>query len=94
MSAKDTASAAWQHHKQAGDTAFKEGKYPAAAVSYTNAITDINESKATKTADVDRINIYSNRSLACLKMGDFNEALKDAKVAGNSLPQFALLIKL
>ena len=84
MNGTETASAPWQHHKQVGDTAFKNGKYPVAAASYTKAIDGLNEDRTAKPAVADSIKIHSNRSLACLKMGDFNEALKDAKVAGES----------
>ena len=72
----------WLGHKEAGDAAFKTGKFPAAATSYTKAIIALNENKASKPAIMERIKIYANRSLACLKMGDYHEALKDAKIAG------------
>lgn len=85
MNANETSLAPWEEHKQVGDTAFKNGKFPLAAASYTKAIIELSEGKTTKPAVADKIKIYANRSLACLKMGDFKEALKDAKVAGGLL---------
>lgn len=92
MSAAETPPEPWQHHKQVGDAAFKNGRFPVAAASYTKAIIGLNEDESIKPAVADRIKIYANRSLACLKMGDFNEALKDAKVAGSRVSTSADLI--
>lgn len=77
-----TGLLSWQEHKQAADADFKTGRFPAAANSYTKAIIALNENKSTKPAVMERIKLYANRSLACLKMGDYHEALKDAKIAG------------
>ena len=81
---------AWQEHKQAADADFKTGRFPAAATSYTKAIIALNENKSTKPAVMERIKLYANRSLACLKMGDYPEALKDAKTAGKLVKYLGL----
>lgn len=85
MSAVDVPTAVWQHHKGMADLAFKHGNYPEAAASYTKVIIALNDDKSTRPAVADRVKVYANRSLACLKMADFKEALKDAQVAGASL---------
>lgn len=82
MSSADEPVAVWQHHKQAADLAFKHGKFPDAATKYTKVISALNDDKSTRPAIADRVKVYANRSLACHKMGDFKEALKDAQVAG------------
>ena len=56
--------------------------YPDAAANYTKVIIALNDHKSTRPAIADRVKVYANRSLACYKMADFKEALKDAQVAG------------
>lgn len=85
MSADDAATAIWQQHKQAADLAFKHGNYPEAASNYTKVIIALNEDRSSKPAVSDKVKVYANRSLACLKMADFKEALKDAQIAGAAL---------
>ena len=83
MSAADgPKKAIWQQHKQAADLAFKHNKYPEAAASYTKVIIALNDDREQRPAVADRAKVYANRSLACYKMADFKEALKDAQVAG------------
>ncbi len=82
MSAADAATAIWQQHKQAADLAFKHGNYPEAASNYTKVIIALNDDRSSRPAVSDRVKVYANRSLACLKMADFKEALKDAQIAG------------
>lgn len=82
MSAADAATAIWQQHKQAADLAFKNGNYPEAASNYTKVIIALNDDRSSRPAVSDRVKVYANRSLACLKMADFKEALKDAQIAG------------
>lgn len=83
MSSADEPKPVWQHHKQAADLAFKHGNFPEAAANYTKVIIALNDDKSTRPAIADRVKVYANRSLACYKMADFKEALKDAQVAGN-----------
>ena len=83
MSAADgPVTAIWQQHKEAADVAFKHNNYPEAAASYTKVIIALNDEKEYRPAVADRVKVYANRSLACYKMADFKEALKDAQVAG------------
>ena len=82
MSAADANLAIWQQHKQAADLAFKHGNYPEAAANYSKVIIALNEDSTSKAAVSDRVKVFANRSLACLKMADFKEALKDAQIAG------------
>ena len=84
MSAADDSVPSWQQHKGAADLAFKHGNYPEAAANYTKVIIALNDDMSTRPAVADRVKVYANRSLACLKMADFKEALKDAQVAGTS----------
>ncbi|KAL0034072.1 hypothetical protein WJX79_007204 [Trebouxia sp. C0005] len=81
MSAADADTALWQQHKQAADLAFKNGNYPEAASNYTRVIIALNDDRSSRPAVSDRVKVYANRSLACLKMADFKEALKDAQIA-------------
>lgn len=74
----------WQQHKQAADLAFKHNNYPEAAANYTKVIIALNEDRDQRPAVADRVKVYANRSLACYKMADFKEALKDAQIAGES----------
>ena len=94
MSAADAPAAVWQHHKGMADLAFKHGNYPEAAANYTKVIIALNDDKSTRPAVADRVKVYANRSLACLKMADFKEALKDAQIAGASLESKAAVFLL
>ena len=85
MSAADAGKAIWQEHKQAADLAFKNGNYPEAARNYSNVIIALNDDRSSRPAVTDRVKVYANRSLACLKMADYKEALKDAQIAGRYL---------
>lgn len=76
------ATEIWQQHKQTADLAFKNGNYPEAASNYTKVIIALNEDRSSRPAVSDRVKVYANRSLACLKMADFKESLKDAQIAG------------
>ena len=82
MSAADATI--WQQYNQTADLAFKNGNYPEAASNYTKVIIALNEDRSSRPAVSDRVKVYANRSLACLKMADFKESLKDAQIAGAS----------
>ena len=82
MNMDDEPTAVWQQHKQAADLAFKHDNFPEAAANYTKVIIDLNDHKSERPAIADRVKAFANRSLACLKMADYKEALKDAQVAG------------
>ena len=82
MSAADEDKAIWQKHKQAADQAFKTGNYSEAARNYSKVIIALNDDRSSRPAVSDRVKVYANRSLACLKMADYKEALKDAQIAG------------
>jgi tetratricopeptide (TPR) repeat protein len=68
-------------YREEGNADFRQGKYLKAAVLYTKALEETVQAK-------DRAALYSNRSLAFLKVNKVSKAIEDAKQCISLAPEW------